>query len=145
MVAIRIFRRSDIFAVMRLVSDTFQEDYDPSVLIDFYNNWQNGFLVAEEANEIVGVAVGSLPAPNQARMLILGVDKLWRRKGIGAMLLNSFIQQCLLKGVKLVTLEVRVTNYEAIEFYKKFKFTIVSTIPHYYKDSSDGYVMHRVL
>lgn len=145
MVSIRRFKHGDIFTVMRLVSDTFQEDYDPSVLIDFFNSWQDGFLIVEEANEIIGILVGSLPAPNQARILIFGIEKRWQRRGVGTMLLNYFIQQCTLRNVKLITLEVRINNYGAMEFYKKFNFTIVNTIPHYYKDGMDGYVMHKVL
>lgn len=142
---IRKFKHGDIFAVMRLVSEIFQEDYDPAILLDFYNNWHEGFIIAEEGNDIAGLIVGSMPAPNQARILILAVDDIYRHKGIGKMLLLAFTQECMLKGIKVITLEVRVSNSEAIKFYTKFGFSITQTIPHYYKNGEDGYVMNRLL
>lgn len=145
MVTIRRFKRGDIFTVMRIVNDIFQEDYDPGVLLNFYTSWQEGFLVAEESNDIIGLVVGSLPAPRQARILILAVEEPYRRKGIGTRLLQAFIRECIAKDIRLISLEVRVNNSAAIEFYKTFGFGIVQTIPHYYRDGLDGYVMHKLL
>lgn len=142
---IRKFKHGDIFTVMRLVNEIFQEDYDPQILFGFYNEWQDGFIVAEENNEILGLVVGSLPEPTRARILILAVEEPYRNKGIGSQLLQVFLNECIIRGVKLVTLEVRVSNLGAIEFYKKRKFFIVQTIPHYYKDGEDGYVMQKLL
>ncbi|MDI6708207.1 MAG: GNAT family N-acetyltransferase [Candidatus Thermoplasmatota archaeon] len=142
---IRKFKRGDIFTVMRLVNEIFQEDYDPQILFGFYNEWQDGFIVAEENNEILGLVVGSLPEPTRARILILAVEEPYRNKGIGSQLLQVFLNECIIRGVKLVTLEVRVSNLGAIEFYKKRKFFIVQIIPHYYKDGEDGYVMQKLL
>jgi len=82
--------------------------------VDFHSSWNEGFIVAEENNDVVGFVLGISPTPNQARILILAVDEKYRRRGVGAMLLNAFMNACIVKGVRLITLEVRTTNDDAI-------------------------------
>ncbi|MDI6917398.1 MAG: ribosomal protein S18-alanine N-acetyltransferase [Thermoplasmatales archaeon] len=142
---IRKFKPIDIFSVMRIISETFLENYEPALLMDFHSSWNDGFIVAEENNDVVGFILGISPAPNQARILILAVDEKYREKGIGATLLNAFIQACLIRNVKLITLEVRTTNEAAIRFYGKYGFCIVHMIPDYYKDGENGYIMHKTI
>lgn len=142
---IRKFKPIDIFSVMRIINETFNENYEPAILMDFHSSWNEGFIVAEENNDIVGFVLGISPAPNQARILILVVDEKDRRKGVGATLLNAFIQACLIRNVRLITLEVRTTNDDAIKFYGKFGFSIVHMIPDYYKDGENGYIMHKTI
>lgn len=142
---IRKFKRGDIFTAMRLINETFQEDYDPQVLFGFYNDWQDGFIVAEENKETVGLIIGSIPEPTRARILILVVEEPFRNRGIGTELLNAFLHECIIRAIKLVSLEVRISNLSAIEFYKKRGFQITRTIPHYYRDGEDGYVMEKML
>ena len=142
---IRKFKPIDIFSVMRLINETFLENYEPAILMDFHSSWNEGFIVAEENNDVVGFVLGISPAPNQARILILAVDEKYRRRGVGAMLLNAFMNACIVKGVRLITLEVRTTNDDAIRFYGKFGFNIVHLIPDYYKDGENGYIMHKTI
>lgn len=142
---IRKFKPVDIFSVMRLINETFNENYEPAILMDFHSSWNEGFIVAEENSDVVGFVLGISPAPNQARILILAVDEQYRRIGVGAMLLNAFMNACVVKGVRLITLEVRTTNNDAIRFYGKYGFNIVHLIPNYYKDGENGYIMHKTI
>jgi len=142
---IRNFKPVDIFSVMRIINETFLENYEPAILMDFHSSWNEGFIVAEEDNDVVGFILGISPAPKQARILILAVDEKYRGKGIGATLLNAFIQACLIRDVRLITLEVRTTNDAAIRFYGKHGFNIVHMIPNYYKDGENGYIMHKTI
>jgi len=142
---IRNFKPVDIFSVMRIINETFLENYEPAILMDFHSSWNEGFIVAEEDNDVVGFILGISPAPKQARILILAIDEKYRGKGIGATLLNAFIQACLIRDVRLITLEVRTTNDAAIRFYGKHGFSIVHMIPNYYKDGENGYIMHKTI
>ena len=65
-------------------------------------------------------------------------------KKIGTKIKNQ-MQACIVKGVRLITLEVRTTNDDAIKFYGKFGFNIVHMIPDYYKDRENGYIMHKTI
>jgi ribosomal-protein-alanine N-acetyltransferase len=142
---IRNFKPVDIFSVMRIINETFLENYEPAILMDFHSSWNDGFVVAEENNDVVGFILGISPAPKQARILILAVDEKYRGRNIGSALLNAFIQACIVKDTRLITLEVRTTNDAAIRFYGKHGFNIVHMIPNYYKDGENGYIMHKTI
>lgn len=47
--------------------------------------------------------------------------------------------------VKAITLEVRVSNERAIQFYTDFGFDIVVTKKQYYEDGEDAYYMVKVV
>ncbi|MDP8003422.1 MAG: ribosomal-protein-alanine N-acetyltransferase [Caldisphaera sp.] len=70
----------------------------------------------------------------------------YRKKGIGSMLLNEAINRMKLNyNVEAVYLEVRVSNNEAINLYKKYGFEEVRIINEYYRDGEDAYVMVKTL
>lgn len=68
------------------------------------------------------------------------VDVEYRKRGIGTLLLNEIEQ----KGIKNITLEVRESNKEAIEFYKKNGYRIEAIRKNYY-GSENGYLMLKEL
>jgi [ribosomal protein S18]-alanine N-acetyltransferase len=68
-----------------------------------------------------------------------------RRKGIGTSLIGRFLQEAASKGVHIVTLEVRRSNFAALEFYNKLGFRPVTIMKGYYNDGEDAYQMQLVL
>ena len=65
-----------------------------------------------------------------------------RKKGIGSSLLGEAIRLMKAKyDVDAVYLEVRVSNYDAINLYEKFGFRKARIIRSYYRDGEDAYVM----
>jgi len=46
---------------------------------------------------------------------------------------------------KQIYLEVRVTNEAGVNLYKKLGLEVVRTIPGYYSDGEDAYVMSKKL
>lgn len=62
--------------------------------------------------------------------------------GIGSSLINYFLDKF---NKKDIILEVSELNKEAINFYKKFDFEIMSVRKNYYSDNSDAYIMKRVV
>lgn len=64
----------------------------------------------------------------------------YRNKGIATRLLDYAINYH--HNIKKVLLEVKVTNINAINFYKKNNFSIINTRKGYYK-GIDAYLMER--
>jgi ribosomal-protein-alanine N-acetyltransferase len=95
--------------------------------------------------KVVGFIIGIKSGFNRGRILILAVDKPYRCKGAGSRLLNKCIELMKQKGLKAVTLEVRIENKEAISFYLKRGFKIEELLPCFYSDGTDGYLMERKL
>ena len=61
-----------------------------------------------------------------------------RKKGIASKLMDKMFEE----DVSNVTLEVRTSNIQAIQLYKKYGFSIVSTRNNYY-GNEDAYLMIR--
>jgi ribosomal protein S18 acetylase RimI-like enzyme len=68
------------------------------------------------------------------------VDKNYRKKGIGSLLLKQVEKNKL----NNITLEVRESNIDAINFYKKNGFEIVAIRKNYY-GTENGYLMLKKL
>ncbi len=64
-----------------------------------------------------------------------------QRKHLGTELFTHTLNFLKEKGVKEVTLEVSYLNTAAKEFYKKFKFTNVSTRKKFYNTGEDAQIL----
>ena len=143
MYLVRNFKPSDLDEVMEIADESLTERYFPQLFMDIYEAWPRGFLVAE-FHKILGFIAGSKIA-NEARILMLAVRKEYRRRGIGSALLKKFMAVCKSEGLVSIRLEVRTSNIDAIEFYKRFGFHIISFIPNYYTNGDAAYVMWRMI
>lgn len=140
---IREFKPEDLEEVIEIADTSLTERYFPTLFMDIYQAWPQGFLVAESKN-ILGFIAGN-KIYNEARILMLAVREKYRRKGIGTNLLRRFLSVCKKEGLVSIRLEVRTTNTGAITFYKKFGFHIISFIPNYYSNGDTAYVMWRMI
>jgi ribosomal-protein-alanine N-acetyltransferase len=146
MVKVRRFNpNNDLVQIAQIANRNLGEDYKFSMFVNVSEAWPDGFLVAESMGTYIGTIITVLIDTDVARILVLAVEPDYRRQGIGEKLLNSFIQKATLRGVRKLTLEVRMSNKEAISFYNKHRFKMVSTIPVYYRDGEGAYVMERTI
>ncbi len=79
------------------------------------------FLLAEENNEIVGVAWG-LEYAGVCNLNFMGVKKEHRRKGVGANLLNRFVEEGKKRKAHKVSLHTAPSLLHAIKLYIKNGF-----------------------
>jgi ribosomal-protein-alanine N-acetyltransferase len=99
-----------------------------------------------------GRATSTAPAPDLAS--IIGFAGLWlmvdeahvttiamhpnyRRLGLGELMLASLIDIAYTIGAKWVTLEVRVSNYNAQNLYRKYGFREAGLRHRYYSDNQE--------
>jgi ribosomal-protein-alanine N-acetyltransferase len=130
---------------MQLVGITLGENYQPSFYINLHNFWPEGFIVATYKDQIVGFSLTTISETKTARILMLAVYPYYQRRGIGASLMEATLKQCIMRNIKLMKLEVRTHNYNAIRFYKKFSFIIHQTLVNYYKNGDNAYLMYRYI
>lgn len=145
MIVIRNFSPSDISDVMLLVTENFNQDYRPGFYLSMHSLWADGFIVAKKGGRLVGLLLGSLGDKCDARILIMVVDKSERYSGIGSALIREFIGRCSLHGLKMLALEVRVSNEAARRFYARFGFQRVTIIENYYLDGENAYQLAKWL
>jgi len=86
-----------------------------------------------------------LTADGQARILMFAVSAGLRRRGVGSAMMDTFLRTVAMRGLKRIELEVRVSNTEAIQFYKRNGFEIAGALPRFYTDGEDGYKMLKHL
>lgn len=86
-----------------------------------------GFIVINKCYEVID-------------LLYIVVDKLYRNKSIGSMLMEYMINTF---DYERIMLEVRCDNVYAIKLYKKYNFKIINIRKNYYLNN-DAYVMEMV-
>jgi ribosomal-protein-alanine N-acetyltransferase len=98
-------------------------------------------LKAVAGDRIVGVVAGD-PRRRHGYTIIatLGVDPAMRGRGIGERLLRACESQF---DLPLIRLQVRMSNAPAIGLYKKLDYAIIDTLPRYYGDGEDAYLMEK--
>ena len=78
---------------------------------------------------------------DSATICQIAVHPYLQRKQLGTAMMDEIYNDCYAKKVQTITLEARVSNEPAINFYKKQGFEIVTTKPHYYDNGEDAYYM----
>lgn len=145
MLNIRRVKAEDIIAVISLAYDTLPERYNPVIFNQFYESFPEGFLVVVEKDTIIAFLIGVKTTPTIARLLMLSVHKQYRRQGIGTALLKEFVDTMKHLRVTSVELEVRTTNQTALAFYQKQGFHREHTIPRFYQNGEDAYILKKIL
>ncbi len=141
---VRNFEPSDFEEVLEIESEAFSE-HNPFLYMNFYEMNSEGFLVAEYNGYIVGFVVGYKLSDNEGRIFSLAVRDGFRSMGIGTMLMNAILPVFMTKFLHYASLEVRISNIRAQEFYKRMDF-IPCWVEHgYYSDGEDGIIMKKRL
>ena len=79
------------------------------------------FLVAEVEGVVVGTVMAGYDG-HRGWINYLGVDPMCRRQGIGRALMAEAERLLRLEGCPKINLQVRTSNTEAIEFYRRIGF-----------------------
>ncbi len=108
-----------------------------------YNDLSRYFIALVDQKR-VGYIGSWLTVPN-AEILNLFVIEEFRGKGIGKRLVKEVLRVCLEEKIKMITLEVRVSNQRAITLYKELGFTKGAIRKTYYRDGEDAILMVKEL
>ncbi|MBD5100870.1 MAG: ribosomal protein S18-alanine N-acetyltransferase [Clostridiales bacterium] len=73
----------------------------------------------------------------------LSVDKSWRGKGIGNLLIEDMILSAKSKNLQNITLEVNENNVVAINLYNKYGFKVEGKRPKFYHGKDAALVMWK--
>ena len=152
---LRGFGPGDLDAVMNINRVCLPENYAPYFFLDTYNTLPEAFIVAQSQGQVVGYIMcrlehgfsdlRKLRFARKGHIVSVAVMPEYRTMGIGYSLVQQALSALLVHHVDECYLEVRVSNYPAINLYKKLGFQVTRTIPRYYFDASDAYVMSKTL
>jgi ribosomal-protein-alanine acetyltransferase len=97
-------------------------------------------LVAVVEGRVVGFLVTRATAPDEGEILNVAVEPTFRRSGIGWMLMETL----LASARKAWFLEVRESNYAAINLYKTLGFSPTGRRENYYHEPPEAAIVMRL-
>ncbi|MGC9149005.1 MAG: ribosomal protein S18-alanine N-acetyltransferase [Sulfolobales archaeon] len=144
-----LVKEEDLGYIYLLEKICFDEEaYPPQILAFYMNLSREGFVLVKDPyeNKIIGYVIGILErGGEEGHVISICVDPLYRRRGIGAVLMRYIENYFIRKGACISKLEVKVSNTPAIELYKKLGYEIKDLLKNYYRDGSDAYIMIKNL
>lgn len=167
-VSVRLARRQDIPAIQSCNLKTLPENYATHFYTQHLETWPQLALVAEAPasnlappthpgefklyaprSHVVGYVLGKMEpgaagrATRRGHITSLAVLPEYRRQGIAHELMSQVHNKMLeYFDAEASSLHVRVTNEKAIRLYRDtLGYTVVQTVPKYYQDGEDAFLM----
>jgi len=143
----------DLEIVKEINEKELPEDYPFFFYKSILDNFKEAFLVAclkDNPKKIIGYIMWrvektpskhNLRLINKGHLVSIAVSEMYRREGVASALLSKSMHALTHHKLKDYVLEVRVTNYGAIELYKKFGYKTQGIKKKYYKDGENAYFM----
>ena len=121
----------------------FHDPWSINSISSELNNPLSTWLVAIEDGVVCGY-VGSQSVLDGADMMNIAVHPDYRKQGIAYNLVDKLIGLLKAKNVISLSLEVRVSNENAISLYHKMGFEVIGRRPGYYRNPrEDAYIMRK--
>jgi ribosomal-protein-alanine N-acetyltransferase len=153
--SLRRFSPSDLESVININRVCLPENYAAYFFIDTFNSLPDTFIVAEYQGRVVGYIMcrlehgfsdlKKLRFARKGHIISVAVMPDFRNVGIGRSLVEQALSALSAHDTDECYLEVRINNIQAINLYRKMGFEITRTIPRYYFDGFDAYVMTKAL
>lgn len=132
----------DLDQIYELEVLCFKDPYPKRLLLLLLSLYPELFLIVELDHKIAGYVSGVVRRDGYGHIVSICVHPSYRKKGLGTLLMKA-IENVFKESFSLCKylLEVRVSNTSAISFYQKLGYNVVKTIPKYYLNGEDAYLM----
>lgn len=128
----------DIPSVVGIEEEAFATPWTEEIFEHEMNgNAYAHYIVAVENEEVIGHC-GMWVVLDECHITNVAVRKRLRGHGIGEKLMSEAIKLCKEMNVKLMTLEVRVSNHTAQSLYRKLGFQDGGIRKNYYTDDREN-------
>jgi ribosomal-protein-alanine N-acetyltransferase len=81
---------------------------------------------------------------DEAHIVSFGIDAQYRRRGFARSLLDDLLRVSRIENIRVLTLQVRVSNEAAQRLYRSAGFRSVGIRKHYYSDNSEDAITMRL-
>ena len=150
-IVVRRCTLEDLEGVIEVNERELPEDYPYFFYKSILDNYPESFLVACNSNkEIIGYIMwrvertpsnNSLKLKNNGHLVSIAVLKTYRQLGIASTLLSHSMKKIKKYKIDEFVLEVRVSNIEATNLYKKFNYQTKTIKEKYYRDGENAYYL----
>jgi [ribosomal protein S18]-alanine N-acetyltransferase len=147
-ISIGIARRSDAPLIATLSRDLIESglewSWTPQRVAASIRDTDTIVAVARESQRIAAFGIMRY-GDEQAHLDLLGVERHYRRRGLGRRLLEWLEKPAVVGGIAAVLLEVRASNHGARVFYARLGYRAALEIPRYYQGRESAIRMTREL
>lgn len=141
---IQLMEISDLKKILEIERESFSTSWTFNAFIyELLVNDAATYFTFKSKGQIIGY-IGYWLLDDEIHITNLAVATIFRRKGVGKQLIHFVIERAKQLNVQLISLEVRITNINAIELYKKIGFNTGKLLTNYYK-TEDGVEMFLTL
>jgi [ribosomal protein S18]-alanine N-acetyltransferase len=151
---LRDFRRQDFETLWRIDQSCFAPgiSYSRLELAAYIRRKGAVTLIAEspeqsndKAPAILGFIVAEASRRGMGHIITIDVLPAARRFGVGSKLLAAAEERLQNAGISRVFLETAVDNQAALSFYKRHGYFLTKTVPRYYSNDVDAFVLEKDL
>lgn len=143
LIYIDIATLEDIEEIYRIEKSSFKTPWTRELIREELTFPLSLNLVAKYKDRVCGFLL-SWQIPPEIHILTLAVEPESRGIGIGRALMEGLFAEAERRNCYKFTLEVRASNKDAIEFYKRFNFIPKGVRKRYYQDTNeDAIIMWR--
>ena len=151
-ISLHDFREADFETLWRIDQACFAPGiaYSRRELLSYVRLPQSTTLVAEatsgeEIPDILGYIIAHAGAKSVGHIITIDVLPSAQRVGIGSKLLSAAEIRLLRKKCTISYLETAVDNLPALAFYKRHNYFLLKTLPRYYSNGVDAFVLQKDL
>ncbi len=138
---IRDMTAADVDEVYAIENETFSDPWSKNSFRVSISEPSNHYLVAIVEGRVVGYC-GYWGVAGEGYIYNVAVKASFRRQGIGLSMLKELIVQARGRGMTSLTLEVRQSNEDAIQLYRRLGFAEAGVRKDFYtKPSEDAIIM----
>ena len=134
-------RTKDLKAVLEIEEAVFPEPWSHRLFVEeLAQRTSRAYRAAWVGPRIVGFA-GQMFIDDESHVNNIAVDPGWQGRSLGTVLMLDLVRTALARGVRHLTLEVRVGNESALALYGHFGMAPVGVRPNYYPEGHDALIM----
>ncbi len=145
---LRPFQPNDLQTLYEIDQTCFAPgiSYSRRELEDFIRHSDSATWVAEEGKEIVGFLVANRhPRMLLGHVITVDVVEVWRRRGIGTVLMDAAEDWARRRGFISLSLETAENNLAAQAFYERRGYVKYDKLDNYYADGTAAWTMVKRL
>jgi [ribosomal protein S18]-alanine N-acetyltransferase len=123
---------SDLDEVMQIEQVAHTHPWSKNSFLEALANYYEAWILRTASGELIGYYVQMIVL-DESHLLTIAIKESMRRQHLGAYLLQQLISQSSQKQLRVVLLEVRVSNLAAIGLYESLGFKSVGRRKNYYQ------------
>ena len=124
----------DLDSIIKIENQLEHERYSPDIISATLNNDIYYNIVAKHNNITLGYLSATIIC-DECSLIKIVTDKEYRCQGVATKLINALQDYCKSKTIKMIMLEVRDDNKNAIRLYEKCGFEKQGVRLKYYGDA----------